>query len=358
MKAHAVIGANYGDEGKGLMTDFLCHDLNATLVVRYCGGAQAGHTVVTPEGRQHVFHHRGCGNFLGIPTFLSKYFIVNPLLFLEERGATTGTITYVDPRAIVTTPLDMLINQAWHKKKGQYNSCGIGINETMQRSKHPELLLTVNNMVDEQILKRIWYEYTPYRLTSLALDNTIFDLKHWWNVYLEHAKYFKQLIIITTTPSIDYSSILFEGAQGLMLSQDSPDFPFVTHAYTGSRNVLDICDEWNINDIRLTYVTRSYLTRHGAGPLPNEQPLPAWLKDETNIMNPYQGPLRYAPLDKDALKKRILKDAGNVLFNVALTCMDQKIIVLEELPVMYFSYGRTRNDVQKRQICTQKCMGI
>ena len=84
MQGSVVIGANYGDEGKGLMTDFLCRQHSADLVVRFNGGAQAGHTVVTPEGERHVFHHIGSGYFAGVPTYLSKFFVSNPVLFKQE----------------------------------------------------------------------------------------------------------------------------------------------------------------------------------------------------------------------------------------------------------------------------------
>lgn len=58
MEAAVVIGANYGDEGKGLITDYLAAlDHSNTLVVRFNGGAQAGHTVQTPSGLRHVFSH-------------------------------------------------------------------------------------------------------------------------------------------------------------------------------------------------------------------------------------------------------------------------------------------------------------
>ena len=66
MKAFAIIGAAFGDEGKGLMTDYLAsnHDGKA-LVVRFNGGAQAAHTVQTPSGQRHVFKHLGSGSFSG-----------------------------------------------------------------------------------------------------------------------------------------------------------------------------------------------------------------------------------------------------------------------------------------------------
>jgi adenylosuccinate synthase len=89
--AHVVIGANFGDEGKGLLTDYYASKLPmefgySRCVVRYNGGAQAGHTVVTPDKR-HIFSHFGSGSLTGAATFLARDFIVNPRFFLNERAA-------------------------------------------------------------------------------------------------------------------------------------------------------------------------------------------------------------------------------------------------------------------------------
>lgn len=71
-----VIGANFGDEGKGLMTDYFCNKLSAdgsVLNIRHNGGAQAGHTVVTPDDKRHVFSHFGAGSFNShVATYLSE----------------------------------------------------------------------------------------------------------------------------------------------------------------------------------------------------------------------------------------------------------------------------------------------
>ena len=76
-----VIGANFGDEGKGLMTDYFCSQAPPTegvLNVRFNGGAQAGHTVVAPDGRRHIFGHLGAGSFLpNVATYLTSDFIIN-----------------------------------------------------------------------------------------------------------------------------------------------------------------------------------------------------------------------------------------------------------------------------------------
>ena len=80
-KVKAVIGANWGDEGKGLMTDFFCYEAfrNGDSCINVCtnGGAQRGHTVVTPSGVRHVFHHFGSGTFAHADTYLPKEYILD-----------------------------------------------------------------------------------------------------------------------------------------------------------------------------------------------------------------------------------------------------------------------------------------
>jgi adenylosuccinate synthase len=83
--AYVVIGANYGDEGKGQVVHKLAKQNTNVTVVRYSGGAQAGHTVTTDDGKRHVFSHIGAGTFAGAKTWLSDEFIVNPVMFLKEH---------------------------------------------------------------------------------------------------------------------------------------------------------------------------------------------------------------------------------------------------------------------------------
>src|SRR5512145_1535019 len=102
--ATAILGANFGDEGKGLMTDcFAARAPSRTLVVRTNGGAQAGHTVVTPSGRRHVFSHVGSGALSGAPTLLSRFFVSSPLLLEKEWPdlADLSPTLLADPRGLV-----------------------------------------------------------------------------------------------------------------------------------------------------------------------------------------------------------------------------------------------------------------
>lgn len=115
-RADAVVGAGYGDEGKGLLVDALAHGRGAgTVVVRHNGGAQAGHTVTAPDGRRHVFHHVGSGSLAGAATHLSRHFVSNPAILAREIDALAALgvaprIT-ADEGGLVTTPWDMMVNQ-------------------------------------------------------------------------------------------------------------------------------------------------------------------------------------------------------------------------------------------------------
>ena len=89
--AYAVLGASYGDECKGLTTDYLCSKTKGPVtVIRFNGGAQAGHTVQAPNGTRHVFHHFSSGSMLGAQTYLGQHFVCNPILFHEERAKLLG----------------------------------------------------------------------------------------------------------------------------------------------------------------------------------------------------------------------------------------------------------------------------
>ena len=180
-----IIGANFGDEGKGLMTDYFCNKCDNPIVVRFNSGAQAGHTVVTPDGNRHVFGHFGSGTFNNTPIFLSKYFVVNPLSFLKELNELMkiglNPQIYVDDECLITTPYDMIINQIVEIFRGKNNhgSCGLGFNETLVRNSKDRFKLKVKDILDINLNKTKVYEilmdiknhYVNKRLKELGVNN-------------------------------------------------------------------------------------------------------------------------------------------------------------------------------------------
>lgn len=348
-RATVVIGANFGDEGKGLVTDFYANRHGKDgLVVRFNSGPQAGHTIVTPDGRRHVFSHFGSGSFCGTPTYLSRFFVSNPLLFskeltrLKEKGVMP--IVYADKDGLVTTPYDMIINQIVEVARGdgRHGSCGVGFGETIERSQHPEFTIRVGDLLDDDLagklddIRRTWvrkrmrklrikapygYDNNPYILNDSILQG-----------FLDEAAAFRKAVNLCDIAIIrdTKKQIIFEGAQGLLLDEDHRWFPHVTRSKTGLQNVVALAREAGLDGLNVTYVTRAYLTRHGAGPLPNELPGVPYpnVVDETNIKNLYQGGLRFAYLDLDLLAQSITHDlasAGSfpVRHKLAITCLDQ-----------------------------------
>jgi len=124
-----------------------------------------------------------------------------------------------------------------------------------------------------------------------------------------------------------YNNLIFEGSQGILLDMDHGVFPNVTYANTTSKNAIEICNKLNIDDVNIYYVTRSYVTRHGHGWMPNEGEIQ--LKnneEETCVFNEYQKHLRFGNLDYNLLNYALKLDAAYSPMakrNLVVTCMDQ-----------------------------------
>lgn len=374
-RATAIIGSSFGDEGKGLMVDYFCRQAQEKpIVVRYNGGAQAGHTVVTPEGKRHVFHHFGAGTLAGAATYLSKYFIVNPYMFLEEKRDLGDWMTVaVHPFAPVTTPWDMFVNQKLEESRtGRHGSCGMGINETMIRQRDPSHSLYVNNLDNTHLEEKVdrCRAAAIERLHHLSLaseDNLNWvNLPYVFDVFLNECRAFMNVVYITD--NLPEGEVIFEGAQGLLLDQDNKRFfPHVTHSKTGLHNVIEICKKAGIEHVDACYVARSYLTRHGAGELPGEDPNLSY-EDNTNQPNPWQGTLRFAPQDWRLIDDAI-HDDYNANYNkgvelsadIAITHVDQCAQITNDfygvkINVKYESMGPTYKDVYVRKSLSEETL--
>jgi adenylosuccinate synthase len=138
-----VVDLGYGDAGKGTVVDWLCSRADAGpvhAVVRFNGGAQAAHNVVTSDGRHHTFAQFGSGSFIpGVRTHLSRFVLVDPLALAGEAAhlASLGVrdaldrVT-VDRDALLATPYHRAANRARELARGdrRHGSCGMGIGET------------------------------------------------------------------------------------------------------------------------------------------------------------------------------------------------------------------------------------
>ena len=397
-KAYAVIGANFGDEGKGLMTDFFCRTEGRVINIRSNGGAQAGHTVCTSDGKRHIFSHIGSGCFTGADTYLSEYFILNPMLFSKELstlGRSIGTV-FADRRCMVTLPCDMLLNQFAETVRGinRHGSCGVGIFETIVRSNNPEfafnygyVLKTDRNEV-RRMIKKINMGYCRKRAEELGIsgnaENELMDIltnDMLTENYLDDL-YAMASICHDTDEKIteEYNTAVFEGAQGLMLDQNRKDyFPNLTPSNTGMKNIRAILDKLEKRDTEICYVTRSFFTRHGAGRFDTESKEIAeeyGLYDKTNAPNEYQGVFRYGWFDISefmsslAIDRKYIAEGDKTAIAVThldmtdgmILCQDRKIRPenisdITAADILYKVSGETADDVM-RQPVTVKAVSV
>lgn len=370
MQFHAVIGANYGDEGKGLTTDWLCRTVRPHRVVRFNGGAQAGHTVQTRGGKRHVFSTFGSGTFASVPTELTRDVIINPYAALMERNALVheplkARTVYFSHQSPITTQFEVAINQAIETRRnaGRHGSCGLGINETVER--HLAMKAAGGDKLTDSLYEPtavheafnwIRNQWVPRRMWALGFDDAeikALQLKsmEYQGPYLDCLRKAQSLVLHETTT--EDQDIVYEGAQGLALDEELGEFPFVTRSNTGMRNVLhDIKRRIDVlaaqeekHTLFVLYPTRTYLTRHGRGPLHNEDHAVNVLcgnehTDETNFTNPWQEHLRYAPLHVADTCARIKQDLErnkaflkselpnvSIQLRTVLTCCDQAPLV-------------------------------
>lgn len=352
-KAYAVIGSGWGDEGKGNVTDILCSkEPSKTINVRVNGGSQASHTVVTPDGQRHAFRHFGAGTFTGTPTYLSKEFLVNVFTYdmercdIEEKLGITPSV-YVNPEARVTTIWDMNINQMIERMRGdkRHGSCGMGINETVHRSKYDQFRITVMDLFSEvklcQKLEQIQKEYVPMRLKNkynLEIDElpaeyaVLFISEKAIDITMCMAKRFTESVMVRDDGILKrFDTAVFEGAQGLLLDQGAEKFwPNVTTSNTGIKNMIEILNAIKYaGNLEILYLSRCYATRHGRGLFPTETARKPYEKivDLTNMPNEFQEAMRFGILDIDLLTEAINKDLKNLninaKINMVLTCFDQ-----------------------------------
>jgi len=159
LRAYIVVDLGFGDCGKGLLTDFLVRHSGAGLVVRYNGGAQAGHNVVTSEGLHHTFSQFGSGTFVpGVKTYLSRDVVIHPdaLLVegnvLEAKGVTDAFARLrVSEWALVITPFHQAANRIREIARGmaRHGSCGVGVGEAVEDAmRHPESCILAGDLAD------------------------------------------------------------------------------------------------------------------------------------------------------------------------------------------------------------------
>ncbi|MBA4187099.1 MAG: adenylosuccinate synthetase [Planctomycetaceae bacterium] len=325
-RAVITVGLGFGDEGKGATVDFLTRDLGADLVIRYCGGSQAGHNVELPDGRRHTFSQFGAGTLAPNPprTYLGSAVVIDPPAMLREAShlaelgiANPLQLITVHPRCLVTTPWLRLLNRVRELSRGEarHGSCGHGIGEArsywLQRG---EDAVFAADLLDSRRLhhklelqrQRILLEAQPLieLCSAEALHKIGADV---WELNADDAAdqlsepVKGQITVSEEVPS--HQMAILEGAQGVLLDEYRGFHPHTTWSTVTPRHAWELVSQMGSEAVTLLGITRAYSTRHGAGPFPTFSPeLTARLADPGNPWNAWQGSLRCGWLDMVMLR--------------------------------------------------------
>lgn len=357
---HAIILADlgFGDAGKGSIVDALTRQTGAKTVVRYNGGAQAAHNVVTPDGRHHTFAQFGSGTFVpGTETFLSRFMMLHPLAMLaEERHLRTLGVDdafarmRVDVQALVTTPFQQSANRIKEMLRGdaRHGSCGMGVGETMSDwLAHGANVLFAGDLPDKArtaqklafVRDAKWAELAPQLANAqiteeLAAELKIFHDPHFIEATADVFAWFAGLVTLTDGDDFRHQSgtLIFEGAQGVLLDEWVGFYPYNSWSALTFKNAETLLAEAGFDGETIKLgLLRAYATRHGAGPFPTEnESLTAALPDLHNGNNPWQRHFRVGWLDFVMLRYA-LSVIGKV-DGLVVTNLD-RIAALEDLLV-------------------------
>ncbi len=280
MPGIVIVGAQWGDEGKGKVVDLLAE--RAEMVIRFQGGNNAGHTIVR-DGETWKFHlipsgilYPGKTCVIGNGVVIDPRVLIDELDHLRARGIDVSGLK-VSANAHLIMPYHLMLDHAGEARLGKLEigttKRGIG---PCYADKAARLGIRVQDMLDEKILKtKIMAALEPKRLSlrPFARDPRL-NLQTMSDEYLTFGHRLEQYIADTATLAHraldDNRVVIFEGAQGAMLDIDHGTYPFVTSSnpVAGAACVgagvgpRDIDEVWGI--------AKAYTTRVGAGPFPTE----------------------------------------------------------------------------------------
>jgi adenylosuccinate synthase len=317
--AFIVVDLGFGDAGKGLLTDYLVRSTQAGLVVRFNGGAQAGHNVISSDGRHHTFSQFGSGSFVpGVRTHLARPVVVHPtaLRVEAERLALIGESDVfarlsVNPECLITTPFQQAAGRLRELLRAdtRHGSCGVGVGETVKDAlESPELSLRFADLSrPERVRDRLFAlrAHKALEFESLQGQPILPTLEREYAALLDPqlpdrwlaaASLVAQRVRMVRDEDLEThaDSIVFEGAQGMLLDEHFGFHPYTTFSQCGFDGALASLTNLGFRgDVRRIGVLRSYLVRHGPGPFPTEdEGVTAQTVEVHNETGPWQSHVR------------------------------------------------------------------
>ncbi|NMG20478.1 adenylosuccinate synthase [Brasilonema bromeliae] len=275
-----VIGAQWGDEGKGKITDLLSR--SADVVVRYQGGVNAGHTIVV-KGQTFKLHLIPSGILypntecmIGCGTVIDPQVLIAELDQLEALGVSTRNLL-ISETAHVTMPYHRLIDQASEERRGSYKigTTGRGIGPTYADKSERTGIRVLDLMNPEGLREQLEWTINYKNVILEKLYNLpLLDPEQVIDEYLGYAERLRPHVVDTSLKIYDAvqrrRNILFEGAQGTLLDLDHGTYPYVTSSnpVAGGACVGTGLGPTMID--RVIGIAKAYTTRVGEGPFPTE----------------------------------------------------------------------------------------
>jgi adenylosuccinate synthase len=279
-----VIGLQWGDEAKGKLVDLMTSDFD--IVVRYQGGANAGHTVVVSD-QTYKLHHIPSGILNpDVLNVISTGVVLNPPTVLEEiqglvgRGIKVANNLRISDRAHVVMPWHIAEDRALNASVVDGENIGTtlrGIGPCYRDKVGRTNAIRLGDMLREDFsarIDRIVGEKKSY-LAAISADSTSLDAAKIYEEYAGYAAELRPFVIDATAMLLDAvesdKAVLYEGAQGALLDIDHGTFPFVTSSNSSGVGVAagaGVPGRW-VN--RVIGVVKAYSTRVGGGPFPTEQ---------------------------------------------------------------------------------------
>ncbi|MFH0133598.1 adenylosuccinate synthetase [Variovorax sp. VaC1] len=346
----SLLGLGFGDCGKGLYTDHLCGAWRAHTVVRFNGGAQAGHNVVLADGRHHTFSQFGAGSFhAGVATVLASPVVVHPTALRVEEEALRRVGVHdafsrllVDARCRVTTPFHQAAGRLreWARGAKAHGSCGVGVGETVRQAlAAPDAALHYGDLLNPaRALEKLEASRTSLRREFAAIDALPSHVEAAQELAMLDDDSLATRWLDAVAPCLRQSppasadeigqrlarpgTVLFEGAQGVLLDEWRGFHPHTTWSTISTAAVEAVLHEVGIaSPVQHLGVLRSYLTRHGAGPLPtHDRALDTRLAEPHNADEGWQGIFRRG--HPDAVLLRHALDAVGPLDGLVASHLD------------------------------------
>jgi len=280
MPAIAVIGAQWGDEGKGKIVDLLAEKAN--MVVRFSGGNNAGHTVVNPQGefRMHlvpsgIFHRE-------VTCIVGNGVVVDPAVLLEEidelkrRGVAVDRL-FISDRAHLIMPYHTLIDALEEESRGG------GALGTTRKGIGPVYVDKVGRLgirTGDLLEKEAFYERLQFvleqknRILTRVYGAQPLSLEEVYDKYCNYgellAPFIRETDLMVQEALENKEKVLLEGAQGTMLDIDFGTYPYVTSTSTVVGGACSGIGLSPVNIDSIIGVFKAYTTRVGSGPMPTE----------------------------------------------------------------------------------------